>query len=585
MKTNGLLVVFLILLLAVCTMPSMKDPESTREVVSTPKVVPLPTAQLPDDDGAAPLPPVQEPGNSGAQHLIERAIADLQAVLGIGAEQVVVQEVLPTEFPDASLGVPEPGMTYAQVVTPGYVIRLAAGGKVYQYHGSDERIVLVPEADDGLPSLTVEEWPIVAAEIDGPGHFEYTDRLGEGILTRTEGLRARAAEQELARANAALAPFGYRLGDRFDAEWNRTFYDLYRQGEAEPLLVGLSHLWPVSVNASGTDFVLAAENAPNVSPLYLQIQAGSVEPWNADQNAFLPPAYVGDALARVTFTGFPTLTYQVELDGQPVYSSTAAAMGAYMPLRSFTTFDGHWVLEVDDHLIVDGQDIGQALGYDTAFGFSLIHGQPFYFFAQEGQVRISYKGRTLPNTYDQVFHNQCCEGAIHNVDVLGDAVLFHALWNGTWYVVEAGVYDGEMAGTYRYTAPEGWTFRYPMHWDRLDEELGFVQETATGKTVTFASQPTTQAELERWIASEIDRKLAATEAGNTLLEPLTMVEEGDLTVYRYAILSKIESSETTLRTTVFFDGRRRYAFYAAVPPLAEEEYEAIMASFLPAPAP
>ena len=238
-----------------------------------------------------------------------------------------------------------------------------------------------------------------------------------------------------------------------------------------------------------------------------------------------------------------------------------------MPLRSFTTWDGHWVLEVDDHLIMDGQDLGETLGYDAAFGFSLIHGQPFYFFEQEGKVRISYGGRTLPNVYDQVFHNQCCEAAIHNVETLGDVVLFHALWNGTWYFVEAGVYDGEMAGTYRYTAPEGWSFRYPMHWDRLDEELGFVQDTATGKTVTFASQPTTQAELERWLESEIARKLAATEAENTLAEPLTTEQEGALTVYRYAILSRLEASETLLRTTVFFDGQRRYEFYAAIPPI------------------
>jgi hypothetical protein len=508
MRTNGLLVVFLVLLLAGCTMPWAREAEPTHEIV-----VSRPTPQIPHDgDGVYALP---------------------------------TQEL----------------------------------------DHSDDGVVLVPDTDDGLLTLTVEEWPIVAAEIDGPGHFEYTDRLGEGILTRIKGLRTRAVTRELAAANAALAPFGYRLGERFDPEWNRTFYDLYRQGEAEPVLPGLSRLWPVSVNASGTDFILAAENAPNVLPLYLQVNVGGVEAWDAEQSAFLPPAYVGDALAQVTFTGFPTLDYRVELDGQPVYSGTALAMGASMPLRSFTAWDGHWVLEVDDHLIMDGQDIGQASGYDAAFGFSLIRDQPFYFFEQEDQVRISYGGRTLPNAYDRVFHDQCCEGSIHNVEVLGNAVLFHALWNGTWYVVEAGAYDGEMSGTYRYTAPEGWTFRYPMHWDRIDEEIGFVQETATGKTVTFASQPTTQADLEDWIASEIDRKLAATEAGNTLLEPLTVVEERGLSVYRYAILSRIESSETTLRTTVFFDGQHRYEFYAAIPPLAEEEYAAILASFVPAPTP
>jgi hypothetical protein len=435
------------------------------------------------------------------------------------------------------------------------------------------------ESSARVPALTVDEHAIVAAEVDGPGHFEYTDRLSADILARIEGLRSYSVEQELARANAALAPFGYRLEARFDAEWNRTFHDLYHESSQEPVLAGLSTVWPVSVNASGTDFSLAAENAPNVSPLYLQVQVGGVEAWNADLNAFLPPAYVGDDLVRVTFTGFPTLSYQVELGSRVVYSGTAVAQGAYMPLRSLTTWDGHWVLEVNDRLIMDGQDLGESLGYDAAYGFSLIRGLPFYFFEQQGKVRISYNGQTLPNVYDQVFHNQCCERAIHNVETLGDVVLFHALWNGTWYLVEAGVYDGEMASTYRYTAPEGWSFRYPMHWDRLDEELGFVQDATSGKTVTFASSPTTQTELECWIESEIARKLAATEAENTLAEPLTTEQKGDLTIYRYAILSRLEKTETLLRSTVFFDGLLRYQFYAAIPPLAEEEYEAIVGSF------
>jgi inhibitor of cysteine peptidase len=437
------------------------------------------------------------------------------------------------------------------------------------------------EEQSPSPRLVVDERDIVEAEVDGPGHVEYTERLGEQTLTRIEGLRVQAAEQRLVQANAALAPFGYRLEGRFDAEWNQTLYDLFREGKEKPIRTGLSYLWPVSVNASGTDFLLVVEKAP-AADLYL-VQADSIEPWDdAPESNWLPPGYVGDALARITYTDFPTLTYQVELGDQAVYSGTAVAMGAYMPLQSFTAWDNHWVLEVDDRLIMDGQDLGETMGYDAAFGFTLIRGEPFYFFEQEGKVRMSYGGQALPNVYDYVVHNQCCEASMHNPLVLGDAVLFHARWNGTWYFVEAGVYDGEMAGTYRYTAPEGWSFRYPMHWDRLDEELGFVQETSTGKTVTFASQPTTQTELERWIQAEIDRKLAATEAENTLAEPLTTAQEGELTVYRYAILSRGDGSETLLRATVFFDGQRRYEFYADLPPVAEEEYGAIVASCQPA---
>jgi len=306
----------------------------------------------------------------------------------------------------------------------------------------------------GPPStvLVVDEVPIVESEVDGPGHVEYNDRLGDEILARIDGLRTRDAELRLERNNAALAPFGYRLEARFDEEMNQTLYDLFREGQTEPVASGLSYLWPVSVKTSGTDFLLVAEKAPDAS-LY-QVQVDGVEPWDdADLSNWLPPGYVGDALAQLTFTGFPTITYQVALDSRPVYTGTAVAMGAYMPLRSFTTWDDHWALDVDDHLIIDGQDLGEALGYDAAFGFRLIRGEPFYFFEQGGQVRISYGGQTLPNTYDQVFHNQCCEASMHNPLNLGDTVLFHALRDGTWYFVEAGVYDGEMPGPERSTAP------------------------------------------------------------------------------------------------------------------------------------
>ncbi len=632
--------------------------------------------------------PQDEREHGSLQALVDLARVNLAQRLGIDPEAIVVQSIEEVKFPEASLGVPEPDRLYAQVLTPGYSLKLVVEGQTYEYRFSDERLVFAPQegaapegritieevqvtsseqivvhgqstlpdgtclgselwaggelqawwpgetcvpVQDGtwkmvvwmgrdqvppeldpsvqymlrvfqqngpdvvavfaldlgepsatLPILAIEEHAIIDSDVDGPGHVEYTDRLGEQVLARIEGLRTRAAEQKLTDTNAALEPFGYRLEARFDAEWNQTFYDLFREGEAEPLLVGLSHFWPISVNASGTDFFLAVENAPNETPLYLQVQASGYEPWkDAEQGNWLSPAYVGDDLARVTYTGFPTLTYQVELGDRPVYTGTAVAMGAYMPLISFVAWDGHWGLEVDDHLIMDGQDLGETMGYDAAFGLHLIGGQPFYFFAKDGQVRISYGGKALPNVYDMVFHNMCCEAAMHNVQALGDAVLFHALWDWTWYFVEAGVYDGEMTGTYRYTAPEGWSFRYPMHWDLLDEELGFVQDTATGKTVTFASQVTTQAELESWLESEIDRKLGATEAENSLAESLSTAQDGDLTVYRYAILSRFGSSETVLRTTVFFDGQRRYEFYASIPPMTEEEYEAIVASFLP----
>jgi hypothetical protein len=73
------------------------------------------------------------------------AKADLAGRLDISLGKIKVLEVEETEFPDTSLGVPEPGKMHAQVITAGYIIKLAADGAVYEYHAAEDRVVLVPE--------------------------------------------------------------------------------------------------------------------------------------------------------------------------------------------------------------------------------------------------------------------------------------------------------------------------------------------------------------------------------------------------------------------------------------------------------
>jgi hypothetical protein len=298
-----------------------------------------------------------------------------------------------------------------------------------------------PTASAPEAQLGVIEVPIVAAKVMGPGRFEYNDQLGDEVRAQIEALHDLATEQRLAQANAALAPFGYRIESRFDPERNRTLFDVYREGESEPRFPGLSSISPVSVNASGSEFVFVAEDAPDASSPYLLVRNGAAQTWDPGANGWQPPSYVGDVPGRIIATGFPTITYRVELGGQVVYTGAAVAIGAYVPFRSFTTWDDHWVLEVDDHLIMDGIDINQAVGYDAAFGFTRIGDQEFYFFERGGQTQISYGDQVLPNTYDVVFHNHCCEASIHNVEAGPNAVWFHALRDGTWCFVEASL-DG-----------------------------------------------------------------------------------------------------------------------------------------------
>ncbi|MHB0856343.1 MAG: hypothetical protein ACYC5M_02090 [Anaerolineae bacterium] len=104
------------------------------------RATPDPTSQPGPTAEADP----DEKANTEMQGSVELAIADLAAHLDVTADQVRVVEVQPTEFRDSSLGVPEEGMMYAQVITPGHVITLQVGDETYVYHGAVDRVVRVP---------------------------------------------------------------------------------------------------------------------------------------------------------------------------------------------------------------------------------------------------------------------------------------------------------------------------------------------------------------------------------------------------------------------------------------------------------
>lgn len=65
------------------------------------------------------------------------AVGDLAKELGVPGGNIKVLERGVALWPDASLGLPEPGMMYAQVMTEGFHVLLEAGGKKYVYHFGD----------------------------------------------------------------------------------------------------------------------------------------------------------------------------------------------------------------------------------------------------------------------------------------------------------------------------------------------------------------------------------------------------------------------------------------------------------------
>jgi hypothetical protein len=67
--------------------------------------------------------------------VVQAAKKDLARRLNVRQESIELAGAIEdVTWPDTSLGCPEPGMMYAQVLTPGYRFKLESGGKPYDYH-------------------------------------------------------------------------------------------------------------------------------------------------------------------------------------------------------------------------------------------------------------------------------------------------------------------------------------------------------------------------------------------------------------------------------------------------------------------
>jgi hypothetical protein len=76
------------------------------------------------------------------KRVMDAAKAHLAQKLDIATGAIEVVRVEPMQWPDASLGCPQPGMSYAQMVTPGYQIILLADGQEYDYRANYETAIL-----------------------------------------------------------------------------------------------------------------------------------------------------------------------------------------------------------------------------------------------------------------------------------------------------------------------------------------------------------------------------------------------------------------------------------------------------------
>jgi hypothetical protein len=75
--------------------------------------------------------------------VVRLAKEDLAQRLSLAPDDIRLVAVEPVDWSDTSLGCPQPGMMYAQVITPGFRVVLEAEGERYQYHTDRDRGIVL----------------------------------------------------------------------------------------------------------------------------------------------------------------------------------------------------------------------------------------------------------------------------------------------------------------------------------------------------------------------------------------------------------------------------------------------------------
>lgn len=104
--------------------------------------------------GCAPMAAEPVPTHGLAAHTLAAIRADAAARAGIAGAAVRLESVQPVTWPDASLGCPQPGMAHAQMLLPGWLLRVEAGGQRYGYHAERGGRWLMCPAQQARPPLS-----------------------------------------------------------------------------------------------------------------------------------------------------------------------------------------------------------------------------------------------------------------------------------------------------------------------------------------------------------------------------------------------------------------------------------------------
>jgi hypothetical protein len=91
------------------------------------------------------------PVSMNNEQAIKLAMLALSQSLQLNEKDMVIEKITPVQWADTSLGCPQPGMMYAQMITEGFKIIIKVEDKVYPVHTGAGRAVVCTGKGKILP--------------------------------------------------------------------------------------------------------------------------------------------------------------------------------------------------------------------------------------------------------------------------------------------------------------------------------------------------------------------------------------------------------------------------------------------------
>jgi hypothetical protein len=252
-----------------------------------------------------------------------------------------------------------------------------------------------------------------------------------GLVDQRANERLKTQELQAAAVNKIIAKYGYELKVVPNKDCPECInYELF-QGNKQ-IMANIFKVGTPTVNTRGDDFALWLSYDRGE----MVLRNNGLQSWEPGNHGYLGPVFVGNDLVQIEGGSGETAT--VKRGSQAVYTTLGVGPRADNPNKGLWSWDGHWVLEVEGKVLIDGKSLNEERGYDEIFNWRLLNGQPFYFFKKGNSIGISYAGKVLEQKYDDVVHYKCCETSMYNPTNYETLVQIHALRDGTWYYVELG---------------------------------------------------------------------------------------------------------------------------------------------------